>query len=629
MNDDKKDIIKVLLTGKMERDVRNNHIIRYGVAVVAAALLLLPAVMRTEATPSAQDAWSFRAVAGLCGLAAVIAAVSVCLRKGRAAVRPHWMDGTVTLWWLYVTANYWFLSPYPARETYWEATALWMAYVALRVVASLCGAAWRRTWTCGLLAAGAYEAIAGWGQLLGLSVSHHHQYALTGTFFNPGPYGIFLASAVAVAWAAGIRLCPVGGTGGRCRLRDMFQSFRHGIPSGWMRPVALSVAVACLPLLAATWSRAAWAGLGVAAVLFLWQTGRRKLVGWGLVAAAVIGTAAYFLKQGSADGRVLMTLVAGRAWLDEWVVGHGLGGYLPAYGEVQAELFAAHPSSPLADVAGSPGYAFNALLGTGVEQGIVGMAFALVVCLGSLVFLWRRRDISAFGWAALLAASMFSYPFALWPFRLLAVGWVATAIDGCPTVAGSRGGWRDGAVAVIAVAVLGASAYGAAAMGCGAARTAEAYAGYSRLRGIQDAAFVDDFREMHDELSAYPDFLFTFGNALRETGRYNESNAVLREGTRVSCDPMFYTVMGNNYRDLGAAEEAEEAYRKAAGMLPGRLYPLYRLMKLYEAEGRRDEAYEMARRIAAIRPKVESPATRQMKNEAENFIERHEKDHER
>ena len=162
------------------------------------------------------------------------------------------------------------------------------------------------------------------------------------------------------------------------------------------------------------------------------------------------------------------------------------------------------------------------------------------------------------------------------------------------------------------------------------ARVAEAYAGYSRLRGIQDAAFVDDFREMHGDLSAYPDFLFTFGSALRETGRYNESNAVLREGTEVSCDPMFYTVMGNNYRDLGAAEEAEEAYRKAAGMVPGRLYPLYRLMKLYEAEGRQKETHEMARRIADARPKVESPATRQMKNEAKALIERDRNaDHER
>ena len=185
-------------------------------------------------------------------------------------------------------------------------------------------------------------------------------------------------------------------------------------------------------------------------------------------------------------------------------------------------------------------------------------------------------------------------------------------------------------MAVVWAAVLGAAAWGTAMMGRGTAWVAEAYAGYSRLRGIQDAAFVDDFREMHGDLSAYPDFLFTFGSALRETGRYNESTAVLCEGTEVSCDPMFYTVMGNNYRDLGAAEEAEEAYRKAAGMVPGRLYPLYRLMKLYEAERRQEEAHEMARRIADARPKVESPATRQMKNEAKTLIERYRNaDHER
>ena len=53
-------------------------------------------------------------------------------------------------------------------------------------------------------------------------------------------------------------------------------------------------------------------------------------------------------------------------------------------------------------------------------------------------------------------------------------------------------------------------------------------------------------------------------------------------------------------------------------------------MKLYEAEGRQEEAHEMARRIADARPKVESPATRQMKNEAKTLIERYRNaDHER
>ena len=71
-----------------------------------------------------------------------------------------------------------------------------------------------------------------------------------------------------------------------------------------------------------------------------------------------------------------------------------------------------------------------------------------------------------------------------------------------------------------------------------------------------------------------------------------------------------------------AVAEAESAYRKAFGMLPGRMYPLYRLMKLYEAEGQMRKAEEMARQIIAFRPKVDSPAVREMKNEAKKLTKR-------
>ena len=55
-------------------------------------------------------------------------------------------------------------------------------------------------------------------------------------------------------------------------------------------------------------------------------------------------------------------------------------------------------------------------------------------------------------------------------------------------------------------------------------------------------------------------------------------------------------------------------------MVPSRLYPLYRLMKFYEAEGRGDEAAVAARRIVAARPKVDSPAVRDMKTDAERIL---------
>jgi len=572
------------------------YIIRYGVAAAAVAVLCAPVVWRTEAMPSVSDVWGYRAVAAL----AVLALTAVCL--GQRLPRLHWADGVALFWWVCVSLNYVFVSPYPAAEAYGKAMALGVAYVALRLVIPFCGRAFTRLWWVGLCAAGGYELWTGFMQLAGREASRHHLFDVTGTFFNPGPYAIFVAVvlAVSVAWW-----------------------YRHGEAFAgrgrWSRVGAWSVAavaVFCFPVLVATWSRAAWVAVAVAAACLLWKAHRRMVL-WGMGVAACAGVAAYFLKQGSADGRLLMTMVAGRAWAGEWLCGHGLGGYAQAYGAAQEAFFAARPGSPLSVVAGSPEYAFNGVLGVGVEQGVLGAVPALVLGLWSLAVLCRRGEVSAYGWLVLLVSSLFSYPFALWPFLSLAVAWVALAVSLEAGTAEVRW-WKRTAVWPV-VAVGGWYVWN---LSDDTARRVEAYEEFRRVCGIQDVAFLEDYRKKYEDLKAYPDFLFTFGTALREAGRYNESNAMLRQGTRVSCDPVFYTLMGNNYRDLGAVAEAESAYRKAFGMLLGRMYPLYRLMKLYEAEGQMRKAEEMARQIIAFRPKVDSPAVREMKNEAKKLTKR-------
>lgn len=555
-----------------------------------------PVVWRTEAMPSVSDVWGYRAVAAL----AVLALTAVCL--GRRLPRLHWADGVALFWWVCVSLNYVFVSPYPAAEVYGKAMALGVAYVALRLVIPFCGRAFTRLWWVGLCAAGGYELWTGFMQLAGREASRHHLFDVTGTFFNPGPYAIFVAVvlAVSVAWW-----------------------YRHGEAFAgrgrWIRVGAWSVAavaVFCFPVLVATWSRAAWVAVAVAAACLLWKAHRRMVL-WGMGVAVCAGVAAYFLKQGSADGRLLMTMVAGRAWAGEWLCGHGLGGYAQAYGAAQEAFFAARPGSPLSVVAGSPEYAFNGVLGVGVEQGVLGAVPALVLGLWSLAVLCRRGEVSAYGWLVLLVSSLFSYPFALWPFLSLAVAWVALAVSLEAGTVEVRW-WKRMAVWPV-VAVGGWCVWN---LSDDTARRVEAYEEFRRVRGIQDVAFLEDYRKKYEDLKTYPDFLFTFGTALREAGRYNESNAMLRQGTRVSCDPVFYTLMGNNYRDLGAVAEAESAYQKAFGMLPGRMYPLYRLMKLYEAEGQMRKAEEMARQIIAFRPKVDSPAVREMKNEAKKLTKR-------
>ena len=269
------------------------------------------------------------------------------------------------------------------------------------------------------------------------------------------------------------------------------------------------------------------------------------MVLWGMGVAVCAGVAAYFLKQGSADGRLLMTMVAGRAWAGEWLCGHGLGGYAQAYGAAQEAFFAARPGSPLSVVAGSPNMPSTACWAWAWNRACWGPFRPWCWACGA----WRccagRGEVSAYGWLVLLVSSLFSYPFALWPFLSLAVVWVALAASLEAGAAEVRW-WKRTAVWPV-VAVGGWCVWN---LSDNTARRVEAYEEFRRVRGIQDVAFLEDYRKKYEDLKAYPDFLFTFGTALREAGRYNESNAMLRQGTRVGVTPCF-TLMGEQLPGFG------------------------------------------------------------------------------
>ena len=59
-------------------------------------------------------------------------------------------------------------------------------------------------WNCVLpflfILLGIIESIWGLGQLYGAVLSHHSQFLLTGSFYNPGPYTGFLAMIFPVAF---------------------------------------------------------------------------------------------------------------------------------------------------------------------------------------------------------------------------------------------------------------------------------------------------------------------------------------------------------------------------------------------------------------------------------------------
>lgn len=497
---------------------------------------------------------------------------------GKSAFRS--IDLWVTLYVIYFVGNVMAVSHTPCAGTALHIGAWIALYMLLRCapLARIPNKAW--AYLCAAL--GCMEAGLGMMQLTGLRPSGHHLYVMTGTFFNPAPFGAFLAVMLVVVLATYKR------EGGKA-LGMVAVILLIVLPAAWSRAALLACAL-CVALLYRVY------------ILRYWKA----VVGCSVVILVVL----YFLKQGSADSRALMFIVSFRVWVKHFWLGTGVGDYLYALGEGQAEYFATHPDSVFIPSVGVADLPFCEPMRLAVELGTVGLVLVAIVLVLTAWRLWRARHPLFYGLLALLVFSLFSYPFNIPVFGVILAVIVATAAN-----MGEEKCVSAGKVC----SFIGATALGVTVYALLLPRI-EAKKEYERFSYMKDEAFIKDYYELLPKLNDNPKFLFNFGSLLRDAGRYNDSNAMLRQGTLLSADPMFHILMGRNYEDMQEYGTADSLYCHAFHMVPNRVYPLYRRMKLYETMRDSTKMLNMAKRITDFKVKVESPATRDMKKEAEEMI---------
>lgn len=518
-----------------------------------------------------------------------------------------WLDVVIALWFLYITLNYWFVSPYPAGERYFTYLSSFLLYMVLRLTLTKNH---KHAVLIALAIGGGYEAALGLMQLVGWEYSRHSLFDVTGTFFNPGPYSGYIVVMLSIVTAYFYKR----------RELYTFPYFKKGMQLRRIYPICIFI-LSCVVLylsiiiLPATWSRAAFVAY-VATLLVLFFKKHKKWVAALFCFAAIAGVFLYWAKADSANGRVLMNTISVRALSDKPICGHGVGGFANSFAKNQAEYFKENPDSPFVDVAGAPEYAFNELLSIGVEQGCTGMLFFGVIAVGSCIILLRKRNEMAYGWIALLVFSMFSYPFSLQPFRILAVVFTAYAANSIGRKK-TYEKWRCKIPHILCLSCALMITYGLIPRIHHKIKTNKEW---KMVSGYQHTAFADDYEEWYNTLSDNPKYLFAYGKILHELKRYNDSNAMLRDGLMVSSDPMFHVIMGNNYKALKAYREAEEAYKTAFYMGPNKMYPLYQLWLLHVECGNETEARNVAQKIVDFNPKIQSNATDEMQQAALEYL---------
>lgn len=381
-----------------------------------------------------------------------------------------------------------------------------------------------------------YETILGVMQIIGISAPRHTGFILTGTFYNPGPYGGLIAILLSILGAYIM----------------LNKDSKRWYDKALVILSSISSAM-CIIVLPASMSRAAWLALGFAVLvlgfkeLSLAERIRKHKAVTAITSViliiAMVGV--FFMKKDSAIGRLHIWHMELRAIADKPLKGHGKGSILGVYGDTQAKYFAEKERSEIiTKVAGCPEYAFNEYLKIGVEYGIPVMVGVIIGVVFLITFLLKFRLPFAYGLIAFCVFAFFSYP-----------------LEAIRIKSDAEKKWEN-------IRYL------------------------SSMELYEEA--IEELAPLYDNLRDNYRYIYDYGYALHKCRRYQESIEVLNEGAAISSDPMFYNIIGKNQEAMELYKDAEQAYLHAHYMVPQRLYPLTLLMRMHIKLGNNDMALEYA-----------------------------------
>lgn len=452
---------------------------------------------------------------------------------------------------------------------------------------------------------GIYQSCLVLGQLLGYGISNHLRFVVTGSFFNPGPCGIFLAGVFVLAVAM------------------MKKGYRKvGINLMFVRYVTACVTFGVtLVAMVPTMSRAGWIGALVGVMLLYrgeiaaWVNMRRRwVIGGGIVGMIVVLTLFYLLKKDSANGRLFIWQNTVSAYWKTPLFGVGIDGFERAFAGAQHDYFekekVLEQDNRHVEMAGVVESAFNEPLALFLLLGAVGGVLAAMV----LFFKLQRLTAYSCVAVALLVASFFSYTFYIPSIAIVFLFAVAQLPD--RRVRGGR------YVNVLMFGIMGIVVLFFDFREFGrreAYRKWKNNAVYYTWEDYQSV--VEEYGKLYPVLKNDFKFLFEYGHSLHKVGRYEESNIVLKRGASHSADPMFWNIAGNNYLALKQYDQGAAAYLRAYYTCPNRVYPLYLLTKLEAERGDTTMMNYYGHILLGKRPKVPSLAVDEMKFEIRKMLD--------
>ena len=598
----------------------------------------------------ANPAFSSKTILFMCGLAlfCFLGSGLLLFASRPFDLRITWLDLALAVYVVYILLNRYLLHAEQGFSLkFIEFGCIILLYIILRISTM-------RDVLYALLATvvgGLVVAVYGTLQLLGYLPKSQSGFIYIAGFINAGPFAGFLVAMGIMA--LGIYLFREQLIARICNN----QAEEKKEPSnklitllfGWL---SLAGVAAVLIVLPAARSRAAWVAFAVAAILlFAWRykDDIGVILRKGKISKTILTTAGvllliaitgwgifkiYSINNDSANGRLLVWKVTGTIIKENPVTGVGFDRFKAEYMNAQAKYFQDHHQPAEILLADNTYYAFNELLQTFAEQGLVGL-----LLIGSVVFACmriksREEDLSLKVIcyaiiAAVILFGLFSYPMQILPIRIILVTALALLAkqdtNKIITIAVFSGTSSKAAMITGRLVVMLAGIALSAWLFTGATRIGSAYMQWQQaLTGYRSGLYKESipaFEAAWPVLKNEGDFLMQYGKALSMAEQYTAAKKILLQSKSYLNTSITETTMGDVCVALQQFDEAEAAYKQAALMIPSRVYPDYLLAKLYHRNHQPEKAKVKAREVLAKNVKVQSAAVEEIKEEMKRILD--------
>jgi O-antigen polymerase len=455
------------------------------------------------------------------------------------------------------------------------------------------------------------QVLLGLLQLYGFTNSFHSGFKMTGSFHNPGPFGIYVG--ILFVFSLGYYLFSTSET---------------------IKNIAASFCLLSMLVLPVTQSRTAWIGIVVGtcylAVMkyeleyFKKYYTNKLIVAASLVLTVALGVGLWALKANSALGRILIWRVSASMVKTQPLTGIGFGEYGFKYGFYQADYFKNNPESskPFTQLADISGYAFNDFLQILIENGLIGfclfVAALIYVLFSKTATISEHLHPSKAGIIAILLAATCSYPFeniAIWWLLLFLIGVMAVHLKSQFSFVISKMVSFPVLISMVIIAIVLIKNL-----------TVE-YPIMQQWKQAQDAFNRGKSKQSESLLSKISPqfkndklFLMQYGRVFLQNKKPDKSLEVLLKIAPNVADNKLYANIGTCYTAQKKYELAEKYYWQSINMIPSKMLPRFFLVKMYLQKGDTTQAKNMAQYLVRMPVKVSTDVNKQIITEMTKLL---------